>query len=780
MLAIVLIPSVALLSIGIGAAVYLIQDGRKDKDWAEFAAQTTAPAIGMIEAFQLERGASMLYIAQVPDIEEHLGASRRNSDATLASLIDRGAGAAMRSDITPEMDGITRLYQALPNLRAAIDARAMPQEQAFAAFSTIIDTIVQGTSIAARIAPDAQIAVDLYRGVHPLRAAEAISKAATIGSTALLTNQMTTAQFSDFTRNVGDARGEIAYAAAVLTGARQAQLKTITDSPAWQQLVAMEDAVIRRGVSSGEEATGSEDSTSARSSTGSGASTTRRSQTSPVALPMSTNEWGTTAGQVRSELLKLWNDQSQDAHRNAETAGDEKASDSLYGGIAVGVVTLLAFLAALYLANRLIGRMRRLRQETLQLADERLPNTIRVLSDGKEIDHAAEMTPLDFGRDEIGQIADAFNRAHGAAVSAAVAESKTRSGVNAVFLNIAHRSQVMVHRQLALLDKAEREEENPGKLDVLFQLDHLATRARRNAENLIILGGEKPGRRWRNPVPLIDVVRSAVAESLDYTRIQTGKLPEARITGSTVADLIHLIAELTDNATAFSPPESRVEVSGNLVGKGVAIEISDQGLGMSESELVDRNALLANPPDFSVAALSSDARLGLFVVAKLATRHGISVRLSESDYGGIRAIVLVPTTLLADDNDRPPTDAPTETAQVAPRAVLAPAAAIAAAPSGGQQAVTAPSAPAIPSQNIVEKPALPRRRRAVPDPAVEPANGQSPTEPSARPRSADEARNLMSAIENGTRQGRLNRVDDDGHVQPYDRQEGTGDDLQTP
>ncbi|WP_244892348.1 sensor histidine kinase [Nocardia arizonensis] len=776
MLAIVLIPSVALLSIGIGAAVYLVKDGRKDKDWAEFASDTTAPAISMIEAFQLERGATLLYLSQVPQADEHLASTRRNSDSTLASLQQQGTKAAMRPEINDDMAGIQRLYQALPQLRAAVDSRAMPPEQAFTSFSAIIDTIVHGTLIGARVAPDAQIAVDLYRAVHPLRAAEAISKSATIGTTALLTNQFTATQLSDFTRNVGDARGEVTYAAAVLTGKRREQLEAITNSATYQQLSAMEDAVIRRGVVIGEEASAAEDAPSGRSSTNSstGATTRRANQTSAVALPLNADDWGNAAGQVRTQLLELWNDQSRDAHRDAEAIGDRKASDSLYGGIAVGALTLVAFLAALFLANRLIARMRRLRRETLQLADERLPGTIRTLSDGEQIDQNAEIAPLDFGGDEIGQIADAFNRAHSAAVTAAVAESKTRSGVNAVFLNIAHRSQVMVHRQLALLDRAEREEEDPGKLDLLFQLDHLATRARRNAENLIILGGEKPGRRWRNPVALIDVVRSAVAESLDYTRIQTGRLPDIRITGATVADLIHLIAELTDNATAFSPPESRVEVSGNLVGKGVAIEISDQGLGMSDTELAERNALLADPPDFSVAALSSDARLGLFVVAKLAIRHGISVRLSESDYGGIRAIVLVPTALLASDNDSRPTESPTET--TAPRAVLAPAA-VSTAPAGASHT----AAVAAPPQNIVEKPALPRRRRAIPEAAGDSAtDGRTSAESTRRPRSADEARSLMSAIENGTRQGRSNRVDNDGSAQQFDRQEGTGDDLQTP
>ncbi|MEV0293441.1 nitrate- and nitrite sensing domain-containing protein [Nocardia sp. NPDC050710] len=786
LLAIVLIPSVALLGIGIGAAGYLVNNGKHAKNWAELGSTITTPALLMVEAFQAERGASMLHLAGDTTATDSLAATRKNSDNALAALQLQGdAARALRPDLNGDIDGYDRLYQQLPVLRKAIDARAAPAAQVFAAYTGVIDTIVLASLLGAEVAPDAQIAVELYKAVHALRASEAVSRAGTIGSTALLTNQFSAEQLIEFSRYVGDARGEITYVGSVLTGTRLAQLKTITEGTGWQQLTMMEDALIRRGVVQPEDSASSEDSTSSSSrSTTSGGASRRSAQTTTAALPIGVPEWQSASAQVRSDLLKLWEDQTRDAHNTAKVTSEEIASNSAYGGLAVLVVTLLAFLAALYLANRFIGRMRRLRRDTLELADERLPDTIRTLSDGKEIDQEVALAPLDFGADEIGQVADAFNRAHTAAVVAAVAESKTRAGVNAVFLNIAHRSQVMVHRQLALLDKAEREEENPGKLDVLFQLDHLATRARRNAENLIILGGEKPGRRWRNPVPLMDLVRSAVAESLDYTRIQTGRLPDLRIAGSAVADLIHLVAELTDNATAFSPPESRVDISGNVVGKGVAIEISDQGLGMSGAELAERNTLLADPPDFSVAALSSDARLGLFVVGKLAARHGVSVRLTESDYGGIKAIVVVPAALITTSGDPEPTEKRTEPAEPATGSAFVPVA-VATAVAAAEPTVAVPA-------NGSDKPALPRRRRPAAEAAAERSTSvtaerstsitaeRSTSVTMPRPRSAEEARSLMSAIENGTRQGRLNRVDIDVPAKQFDRQEGAGDETQAP
>ena len=626
LLAIVLIPSLALLGIGTGATVYLIKDGRKAGQWAELASATTDPARQMVEAFQVERGASVLYLAGSRLATGTLTVARKNSDTALAAVQAQGdAASALRPDLSSDIDGYNQLYSQLPALRSGIDARAVPADQVFTAYSTVIDTIVAATLLAAEVAPDAEAATGLYQAMLLLRASESISRAAAVGAVARVTDRLTGAQLADLTRYVGDSRAQLATVASAVSGPRADQFAAITEGPERRRIVAMEDAMLRRGVVDSEEVPDDEAAVG----------------------------WQTAATSVSAALARLWVDLCRDSQADATTAGEDRAERSAYGGAAILAITVLVFLAALFLANRLIGRMRRLRQETLALAEERLPETIRWLNDGRDIDREAALTPLDFGADEIGHVADAFNRAHSAAVAAVVAESKTRAGVKAVFLNIARRSQVMVHRQLTLLDRAENDEEDPGKLDTLFQLDHLATRARRNAENLIILGGEQPGRRWRTPVPLIDVVRGAVAESLDYPRIHTGRVPDIRIVGGAVADLIHLIAELTDNATAFSPAETRVSVSGQSVGKGVVLEITDQGLGMSDAEFDERNAMLADPPSFGLAALSSDAHLGLFVIAMLATRHGISVRLGKSDYGGVRAIVLIPTTLVAGGDEIP-------------------------------------------------------------------------------------------------------------------------------
>ncbi|WP_068029397.1 sensor histidine kinase, partial [Nocardia mexicana] len=649
LLIIVLITSVTLLTIGVGAAAYLVSSGRDAQRWAELASSTTTPAILMVTAFEEERRLSLLHLAGDTAATAGLVTARQRSNDALAAVVAKGdAAREMNPDgSASDIEGYNALFNAVPPLRGRIDAHQVPPEQVFGFFSSVIETIIAASMLAARVAPDAGIAIELSYGVEPLRAAEALSKADTLGSVALTAGGLTPEQWTEFMRYVGEFRGEATYSGAVLKQQRLDQLRAITSGPAWQQVHSMQDALAVRGPGPVDETAETGGSSRARG-------------TRPDPLPTGIADWQNASAQVTSALLRLWEDQSRDAHVTAREEGNDTATRSLLGGLAVLLITVAAFLAALVLANRFIRRMRRLRADTLHIADDRLPDLTRRLSEGERVDTAAEAARLDFGTDELGQVADAFNRAHVAAVSAAVGESAMRAGVNAIFLNIAHRSQVVAHRQLALLDQAERRQEDPEQLELLFQLDHLATRARRNAENLTILGGEQPGRRWRKPVPLLEVVRSAVSESLDYTRIQTGRMPETPIASNAVADTIHLLAELMDNATAFSPPQSRVEVSGAVVGKGVVVEIVDQGLGMPDTELAERNSMLADPPDFSVAALSSDTRLGMFVVAKLSTRHGISVRLSESVYGGVRAVVLIPSALIesAAPQEDPPGEPP--------------------------------------------------------------------------------------------------------------------------
>ena len=273
------------------------------------------------------------------------------------------------------------------------------------------------------------------------------------------------------------------------------------------------------------------------------------------------------------------------------------------------------------------------------MADERLPRVVEQLRRGDDVDvAAASPPPATSSIQEVSRIAESFGTVQGAAVSAAVDQARLRKGINQVFLNISMRNQSLLHRQLAMLDSMERRTSEPGALADLFRLDHLTTRMRRHAEGLIILSGSVPGRGWRDPVPVVDVLRAAVAEVEDYVRVDVASESDVLVAGNAVSDVTHLIAELIENATVFSPPNTRVVVSAERVGTGLVAEVEDRGLGLSPDELDDINARLASPAEFD---LTHSEQLGLFVVS-LATRHDIKVSLRQSVYGGTTAVVLLP------------------------------------------------------------------------------------------------------------------------------------------
>src|SRR5690606_15121147 len=276
--------------------------------------------------------------------------------------------------------------------------------------------------------------------------------------------------------------------------------------------------------------------------------------------------------------------------------------------------------------------------------DRRLPRVVERLSRGEDVDVAAEAPPIQAGDSrEVADVSHAFSSVQRTAVEAAVGQAKLRKGIAQMFVNLARRKQALLNRQLQLLDSMQRRTTEPDALEDLFRLDSLTTRMRRHAESLIILSGNTPGRAWRRPVPIVDVIRAAVAEIEDYQRIQVFPVGETAVNGSVAADLIHLVAELVDNAASFSPPQTTVQIRGEEVANGFVIEIEDRGLGLSAEEYAAINQNLANPPEFDLA--DSD-RLGLFVVGQLVNRYGVNVTLRPSPYGGTTAIVLIPRSLL--------------------------------------------------------------------------------------------------------------------------------------
>jgi len=314
----------------------------------------------------------------------------------------------------------------------------------------------------------------------------------------------------------------------------------------------------------------------------------------------------------------------------------------LTGGLGL-LAIVAAIVVALVMSRGMVRQLNELRLSALEVSGQRLPSAIERLRVGEELDLAIEAPALATSTNEIGQVRQAFNTVYQAAIAAAVDESRIRSGVNDVFRNLARRNQSLLIRQLQLLDAMERRIHDPEELADLFRIDHLTTRMRRHAEGLLIVAGGSSGRSWREPVPIVDVMRAAVAEVEDYTRIRVMSRTSAAVAGHAVADVIHLLAELLENATMFSPTNTPVRVDSDMVARGLAVEIEDRGLGMSEEQIAEINHKLADPPLFD---LSGSDQLGLFIAGQLATRHDIRITLRTSAFGGTAAVILLPRSLI--------------------------------------------------------------------------------------------------------------------------------------
>ncbi|MEV0344981.1 sensor histidine kinase [Nonomuraea sp. NPDC050680] len=362
--------------------------------------------------------------------------------------------------------------------------------------------------------------------------------------------------------------------------------------------------------------------------------------------PVDPDQWKSDAETLLSTINL---DTHEELGRTSVEAEDQKTGAywRIWLVLILGLAAVVASVALSYrFGQSLIAELRRLQASAVELAEERLPRLVERLRRGDDVDPATEAPGLDPAHTaEVDRVVNAFSAVRRTAVEAAVGQATLRKGVAQVFLNLAWRNQALLHRQLALLDTMERRVDDPEVLEDLFKLDHLTTRMRRHAENLIILSDSAPARRWRDPVPLFDVVRAAVLEVEDYTRVTVAPMPDSPLlVGAAVTDVIHLIAELVENAAVFSPPDTTVHVRSMTAANGFALEVEDRGLGMNQDTLDELNARLVDPPEFDLA--DSD-RLGLFVVSRLAARHGIKIMLRRSPYDGTTAIMLIPTALLA-------------------------------------------------------------------------------------------------------------------------------------
>ncbi len=318
---------------------------------------------------------------------------------------------------------------------------------------------------------------------------------------------------------------------------------------------------------------------------------------------------------------------------------------ALFIAILTALSLLLVLIAAVIVARSLVLPLRRLRAGALDIATVQLPERVRQLGEALDPSASMEVAPIDvLSADEIGQVARAFDQVHAEAVRLAGNEAMLRTSFNAMFVNLSRRSQSLIERLARTIDSLEQNEEDPDRLSALFAMDHMVTRMRRNSENLLLLAGHESARKWSEPVSLADVIQAATAEIEQYQRVTLNIQPGVAVSGHAVSDVVHLLAEIIENATVFSPKDTRVRVSAQqLTNGGVLIEVSDNGVGVSEARMAEMNRRLDNPP---VIDESVSRHMGLFAVAHLAERHGARIRLRPGSPGGLTALVWLPDSLI--------------------------------------------------------------------------------------------------------------------------------------
>ncbi|TDB72237.1 nitrate- and nitrite sensing domain-containing protein [Micromonospora sp. KC723] len=580
------------------------------------------PSAPLLTALQVERRLTLAYLGGPGESRARtaLDTQRQETEHLAADFKESAqswqADVAGSARLASQLDATYASLDALAALRKSVDERTIDRASAAAAFADSIDAIF-GVYHATASLDDKEIAGYAEALIGLNRMSEVISQEDALMSGVLASGRITAVEQVQFAQLVGYQRFSGAETSIKLSPDDRARYERMLAGETFNRLRSLEDKIAQAG--------------GTRS-----------------VLPVEAAQWRAAVDEAQAELQGV-----------VTAGGNGIVSDAT--GVAIWVIvrlTLAAGLGAIAViasillsittARALVAQLQRLRDAAHQLADERLPGVVARLRAGEQVDVSAEAPPLDFGDDEIGQVGQAFNRVQETAIRTAVEQAELRRNVREVFLNLARRTQALVHRQVTLLDDMQRQEENPDTLEGLYGVDHLATRMRRNAENLIVLSGATPGRAWRKNVPMIDAVRGAVQEVEDYRRVDVLHIGSVRLAGRSVSDVIHLLAELIENALSFSPPHTRVTVKGQLVGSGYVIEVEDRGLGMSQEDLATANAQINSRKEFNLANVS---QLGLFVVSSLSQRHGIRVRLKESPYGGTTAVVLIPAELVSEVPD---------------------------------------------------------------------------------------------------------------------------------
>jgi signal transduction histidine kinase len=605
--------------------------------WAFSASITLGPGLSLVHvttlvdfakmsdslttALQDERRAAAVQAARptVANLRD-FAAKRRATDDAKTAYFKTADSSEIRSAIKPQAVDDIAAYrldiEKLDNVRGQLPRGGGSVPGVMSAYTTALTASYQVTASTIITFGDADFARKSNDVLDFARARDALSQEDAVMAAMLAHGGMMTAQeHARFAEALGVQRYEYAQVIPKLSPTLRSRYAGVVASPAFVRMRGIENRIANQ--------------------THHGA-----------AMHVMPEQWQAATSQVLKQqqaiLLSGADELSTAGQPIAIRILGQLAATALFGLIAV----VASLLISVRISRSLIRELTALRHSAREVAEQRLPAVVRRLRQGEQIDVDAEIMSSTYKTREIAQLGAAFGSVQRTAMEEAVGESRMRTGIRDVFVNLARRSQALLHRQLKLLDGMERRADDPDELERLFQLDHLATRMRRHAEGLIILSGSTPGRNWRRPVPMVDVMRAAIAEVEDYPRVTVMPMPDAALSGPAVADVVHLVAELVENATLYSPPHTEVRISAEHVSNGYVVEIDDRGLSMSPEDLQSANQRLSDPPEFD---LSDSARLGLFVVGRLARRHGIRVSLRVSPYGGTTGIVLLPGDLVITD-----------------------------------------------------------------------------------------------------------------------------------
>ncbi|WP_455355041.1 nitrate- and nitrite sensing domain-containing protein [Streptomyces sp. SYSU K217416] len=617
--ALLLVPLVSLTALWGFATVLTGREAGQLLDVAYVVEKVGYPVEDVVRVIQKERRQTLVHLGdpRTADSLSELSSRRAATDQAVADIRANAQDPDVREEMRPDAERrLTSMLEAFDDitaLRVSVDKSVVDREQALELYNRLIDPcydFLMNLHALDNVEMDKQ-----GRALVGItRARELLSREDAVLASALAAKRFTEQDVRLISDLVANRTLLYEFNLANLPAREREDFEQYWRSPETRPLREAEERVIAAGATK-----------------------------KPRAVGLA--RWEAAADPVLDDLADMG---TAAGNRYQERVEPVAVNVIVKAGMA-GVLGFLALVVSLILSVRigrdLIRDLSRLRKDAHEVSGVRLPSVMRRLAAGEQVDVETEAPRLEFEKDEVGQVGQALNTLQRAAVEAAVKQADMRRGVSEVFVNLARRNQVLLHRQLTLLDTMERRTEDTDELADLFRLDHLTTRMRRHAEGLVILSGAAPSRQWRKPVQLMDVVRAAVAEVEDYERIEVRRLPRLGVGGPAVADLTHLIAELLENATVFSPPHTAVQVHGERVANGFTLEIHDRGLGMTADALLDANLRLAETPEFE---LSDTDRLGLFVVSRLAQRQNVRVSLQPSPYGGTTAVVFIPAALLTD------------------------------------------------------------------------------------------------------------------------------------